>query len=337
MSITLIPILTIVAGLATGAIVAARIGRKEEGPSVSDLHDLELAISDLERERDEIYDRLRGSESIELTEEDKGTLEGRAARCLMRLEELQLQRSEKFGTKTSRRRAPGREEKKETTLDGGFAHRHPLLAGTLLGGGLVGVVALLIFWAQRDAQPAPRQSSGPMAQQSPAGGGAGQTDESGQPPLPPFLAGEVERLRGELTGGAEDLEIHRELAGIYLSTQRFMDAFSSSEAILAVDPDDSEGLYIQGMVRYMMGEPGEAFDMLDRSLASNPANTQASLLKGIFLLQMEDREGATATWRKGLEAAGGTAPRLEHLINLTEQGLSTDEILNTPPPAESGP
>lgn len=335
MSITLIPLVIIVVGLAAGAAVASRIGRKEKGPSASDLHDLELVISDLERERDETYDRLRGSESIELTEEDRRALEERAARSLMRLEELQGERREKFGAPKSKRRPSSDSREGKQEVRGGFASQHPLLAGTALGGGLVGVVALLIFWAQRDARPAPQQTSGPMAQQS-APAGPGQTDERGQPPLPPFLAGEVQRLTGELTGGEEDLEIHRELAGIYLSTQRFTDAFSTSEAILAIAPEDSEGLYIQGMVRYMMGQPGEAFDMLDRALASDPANTQASMLKGIFMLQMEDREGATATWRKGLEAAGGTAPRLEHLINLTEQGLSPEEILNTPPPAESG-
>ena len=37
----------------------------------------------------------------------------------------------------------------------GWMGRHPILAGFVLGAGMVAVVGLLIYWAVRDAQPGP--------------------------------------------------------------------------------------------------------------------------------------------------------------------------------------
>ena len=68
------------------------------------------------------------------------------------------------------------------------------------------------------------------------------------------------------------------------------------------------------------------------ALQSEQTFSQAALMKGVFQLQLGDREAAVATWQDGLATVGGSDPRLEHMLKLAEQGLSAEEILNTPPP-----
>jgi tetratricopeptide (TPR) repeat protein len=149
------------------------------------------------------------------------------------------------------------------------------------------------------------------------------------------VASRVNELESGLTGGPSDLASYRELAELYLASERFTEAFDAAAKALGIDPSDAPSLYVQGVVRYMMGQPGEAIDLLDRSLASDPSNTQAASLKGLFLIQMEDRVGALDTWETALEAAGGSDAQLEHLIGLTREGRSVEEILNSPPPTSS--
>ena len=82
----------------------------------------------------------------------------------------------------------------------------------------------------------------------------------------------------------------------------------------------------------MMCQHEIAFESLSSAIDSDPSNTKAYVLKGIFELRLDRREDAIATWEAGVDAQGGSSRQLEHLLGLARKGATTDEILSTPPP-----
>ena len=296
-----------------------------------ELDDLELRIGDLERRREEIYDKLRGSESVDLQEQDRNDLEIQAAHVLRDLDQLKENLSSGRSKPSAKKAAPSASKESETASgkgEGTFTRRHPLLAGFLLGGGMVALVAVLIIQAQREAKPDPQQPVPPMSADS--GSGAQPPGAAQQPELPPFVAAEVEGLRAELVGGAEDAPVHGQIADLLLAGGRPIDAFEEAQLALGYDENNSQALYVVGIVRFMMGQAEPALATLDRALLADPKNAQAALMKGIFYLQMEDRESALLTWRAALTELGSDE-RIERLISLAEQGLSATEIMQAGP------
>ena len=296
--------------------------------------DLRLKHEDLVRQRDELYAKLRGMEDPELNDSDRTALERLAAVTLKRLDAVEKEREQYQA-----------EARGETPKDKGggttFTARHPLLSGFLLGGGMVALVGFLILSADRNAQPADEAApSGmsPRAASSNAGQGGGQANpqESGAPPaareMPPEMAAEIQSRRDQLNGTADDIPILESITEDFLAAGFMVEAFQEARALQERDPGNPAAHYTEGVVRFMMGQPEPAFTSLDSALESDPTFSQAALMKGVFLLQLGERDAAIATWQQGLSNVGGSDPRLEHMLNLAEQGLSAEEILNTPPP-----
>jgi tetratricopeptide (TPR) repeat protein len=323
-----LPLLVLGLGLLAGGVIALVLSRsaRSKAPARSDL---DLRIEDLEAQRDELYAKLRGSEGSLLAAADRNELELAAARVLRDLDSLHEKRRQHAPPAPVAREAPD----VGATAGRSWSSRHPALAGALLGGGGVALVALLLFWAQRDAVPAPQQpmqaQQAPMQGQAPnAGGGM----DRGQPGLPPQVAAQVQSLRDRLAQSPEDLAARRDLAQLLMAHEQFFDAFQEAQQILAQAPEDPFGNYVAGIVRYTMGQPMEALDLLDRALGADPAFTQASLMRGFIRLQLDDRDGAIESWEQGLAAAGGADRTLEHLLRLAREGKSAEEIMSTPPP-----
>ncbi len=310
-----------------GIIAAVRLLRTEPNRDPV-LEDLELQIEDLERRREELYHRLRGSESVELAERDRAELERHAAITLRELDLLQQD--------ASKRRGEAQPASERPSVDPGFFGRHPLLAGFALGASMVALLGILIFQAGKAAQPA--DTMGPDGQPMPpvnsnaaAGGGADSGAPpagAAQPPLPPAVEAEVERLRGTLTGdGATDAPTHGAIADLMLAAQRPIDAFQEAQRALELEPDEPKGLYVSGVVRYMMGQPNEAFGLIERAIEVDPQNAQTGLILGVLRLQTGDREGAVDAWEDTL-ARGVTDDRIENLLELARQGATDQEILS---------
>ena len=238
---------------------------------------------------------------------------------LQRLEELGGRKGNRSKTRPEAKAADGA----GAAPARGFIARHPLVAGASLGGGMVAVVAVLIFWAMGDAQPDPN------ATPPPAAAGSDGFDR-GEPQLPPEVAQQVATLRQQLQQRPEDLETRRVLAELLLGHGQFFDAFQEAQTILAQDDRDALASYISGVVRYTMGQPDGALEWLDRAIESEPTFTQASVVRGVILLQTGDRQGATASWERGLEAVGGQDPRLERLLEMVRAGATAEEILSSP-------
>ncbi len=217
-------------------------------------------------------------------------------------------------------RTGGRDRRVPAPAGRAFVQAHPLLSGALLGGGVVGLVAALVLWAQADATPDPEAQE---AAEQQAG-----ADFRGQSPLGPEMARRAEELRRQIAEEPENLELQRALTQLLLSNERPFDAFQQAQQMLAIDPEDPDGHYVTGVVRYMMGQVDPALEELGRALRSDPGHEQAALMRGLMLMQLGDRNGALATW----EDANGVraSSRLEQLIAMTRDGRRLDEILGNP-------
>ena len=202
-----------------------------------------------------------------------------------------------------------------------FVQAHPLLSGVLLGGGVVGLVAALVIWAQFDARPDP-QAEQAMAQ------GGGETDFRGQPPLPSELVARAEELRQQIDADPSDIDAMRALMQLMLANGRAFDAFQTAQLALQVAPEDPDAHFVSGIVRLQMGQTQVALDALDRSLRSDPGHEQAALMRGLLLLQLGDRDGAIATWESA--NAARASPRLEQVTTMAREGRTVDEIVNSP-------
>jgi tetratricopeptide (TPR) repeat protein len=321
--------------LALGAIAGALfawITLPRTTPESQIERDLRLKHEDLVRQRDELYAKLRGLEDPDLNDSDRSALERLAAVTLKRLAEVEGQRDQ-YQAKSRGETPPSKGGGSST-----FTSRHPLLSGFLLGGGMVALVAFLVVSADRNAKPAAEQAPSAMSPRaaSTENASAGVDGGAGSPPgareLPPELAAEIQALREQLDGSANDLPILEGITETFLAGGFMFEAFQEAQAMLEIDPDNSPAHYTQGVVRFLMGQAEPAFESLDMALANDPSFSQAALMKGVFQLQIGDREAAVSTWQKGLQAAGGSDKRLEHMLSLAEQGLSAEEILQTPPP-----
>jgi tetratricopeptide (TPR) repeat protein len=318
--IGVLPLVVLGGGLAIGLLVAFTVARREPRRERADL---ELRIADLETERDEAYSKLRGAEGVSLTEADRDALELTAARILRDLDDARLE----LAKVPARRPEPSATAATSRT---GFLTRHPAIGGALFGGGLVGLVAVLVFWAQRDARPAPAATE--AATPAPMASGPPSAMDRGEAPLAPEVAAEVAALRDRISVSPDEVGLRRRLAELLLANGQFFDAFQEARQLLERAPEDAVGHYVSGVVRYTMGNPDEALQHFANARAAEPAYVPASIVEGIVRLQLGDREAAVSSWSAGLAAAGGAEPRLEHLLRLAREGKSADEILATPPP-----
>jgi len=272
---------------------------------------LKLRQNDLLSRREDLVARLSNPG---LEPADRQRLQLSTARVLRDLDEVEeaLEGIEtESGGQSSARPAAGR----------AFVQAHPLLAGVLLGGGVVGLVGALVVWAQADAQPDPE------AEQQIAQGG-GETDFRGQVPLGPEAASRAEELQRQIEADPADLDPMRSLMQLLLVNERPFDAFQLAQRMLQIDDGDPDARYVSGVVRYMMGQPDLALTELGRSLETEPGHEQAAMMRGLILLQLGDRETAVATWQAANEAR--ESPRLQQVLAMAQEGRSIQEILDNP-------
>lgn len=322
-----IPVLILAGGAIFGILAALRLSRGTGSEGQPDPGNLALRLTDLEAEKEQLFRKLRGEDGEVPQGADRQTLQRRAARVLRDLDSL--------GSRPHpSRAAPGLTSPTNDSSAGsptapttvGWIDRHQLLAGALLGAGMVGLVAVLVLWAQQDARPTDPQ---PTPAQRPNNAAAGEVDR-GEAPLPPEIARQVASLRQRLEGEPDDLELRRELVRLLLGHGQFFDSFGEARALLERAPEDALATYTIGVVRYTMGQSEDALIWLDRSIAADPSFSQASLIRGILLLQMGERERAIESWQKGLDAVGGSEPTLERLLADARAGKSNEEILQAP-------
>jgi hypothetical protein len=354
---TFVPGLIVLAiGLAVGVFLAVRLRRGQQ-PAIAvtaragksgarvapvaavDQRDLDLERADLEARRDEIYARLRDHEGDELSPAERRDFELQAARTLRRLEEIEASAG-------GPRRAPASAAAAQAAPPA-TARPHAGVIGFAYGAMFAALVAVLLYWVARDAQPRAEPSAAPMQARgdgamagAPAGGGggAGGADDahSRLQQLSPEARQRVTSIQAHLEQNPDDLDARKALAETYVTEGLFFEAFEESQNILKRKPGDVDGLYFEGLIRLTMGQDDTAIELLDQALTTEPAFVSARLVRGLAKLRIGNREAAIADWRAGLDAAGGKHQGLERLLQMAEAGATAEEILGSPPPGHPG-
>jgi tetratricopeptide (TPR) repeat protein len=336
-------LLVLAAGLAIGAWLALRFRREAVEREAADA-DLLLRIRDLEERRDDLYRRLRAADEDNLGMTERESLVDAAARTLMELDRLQqrVPRASAVapaavpGTRQEDQVERVAEGRPTAAADGSPRRGHPLAAGILIGAAMVAVVALLVYFAVRDAQPTGSQTIVQAAPGTPDDPHSGQSAN-----LPPELAEQVADLQARIVDNPEDWAARKQLSLILLASGRFFEAFTLAGEVLQRFPDDPDALLVHGIVRVSMGQFDVGKELLERVLASHPDHQQALLYRGLALYQLGQTEQAIDTWQIGLELAGGRDPDLEELLAMAEAGLplggsgSQPAASASPPPSSS--
>ncbi len=277
-----------------------------------------LATADFLHLRDELYGRLRAPD---LDAAERRRLEIRAAKVLKALDEAgALDRPVEQGGRgadkadSASRKPTGPPAAPDSRREPAPVHsgaRHAL-GGFVLGGGLVALIAVLIFWAGRDAQPRPADPGiAPMAT------GSGEGPAHPEASLPPEVQAEAESLLAAIEANPEDLGPRKRLALLYLASDQYVPAFQEARAIQEIAPDDIDAIYVEGVVRMTMGQDQEAAARLDRVLELFPGHVRAMTVKGIVLARSGDLAGARSLWETALEI-GGPRPEVQNLIAMLD-------------------
>lgn len=316
----LIPTIVLLASLGIGLTMA--LLRMRSSSSKDEERDLRLRIEDLENRRDELYTRLRGERDAELEPEEVSRLEDAAARTLRDLDEAQsalavitgesvpkgAKKSAKGGATTGG--APTTNPRAETS--GGFIQKHPMLVGTVFGGTMVGLFALLVFWAQTDATPGERPPPEPGGLQT--DGSMAADHPQSMDNVPPQVQQQISQLQAAINANPDDFQSRKQLAVLYLQSQMLVPAFQNAQELLKQQPTDPDGLYISGVVRLAMGEAQTSIGLLDQVLGQFPDHFLAMVYKGIAYQRLGQRDEALKSWEAALVSVGGRHPELEQMI-----------------------
>jgi len=335
-------LLVLAVGLATGVWLALRFRQQAAGQQ-AEAADLSLEIRDLEDRRDDLYRRLRAADEDNLSEAERDSLVDTAARTLMELDRLQEKlpnvSPDKKGTSGEPREGEGKDRDQaplDVAAEDTTRRGSSMATGVLIGAAMVGIVALLVYFAVRDAKPTAQQ---PVAQPTL---GAAEDPHTGQvTELPPELAAMVADLQTRILNDPEDWTAKKQLSLILLSAGQVFEAFTLAGDVLQRFPEDTDALLVHGIVRVSMGQFEVGKDLLDRVLAEHPDHQQALLYRGLALYQLGQVEQAVDTWQIGLEMAGGSDPDFEELLAMAEAGVTIGEAAPqasssaTSPPAES--
>jgi len=305
------------AALAIGIVASWVLRRRSPSPIAAEESQRDQ-ITALEDRRDQIYARLR-DDTASLEPSEARRLEDEAATILRDLDTL---------TASLDNASPPRTRPAETGVDGkpiGMSTRRAALVGFLSGVAATLLVTFLIGSASNEAKPREVTSPMPAANAAEASRGAGAP---GQPfheeanELSAEIATRVEALRARLVTNPTDLSATKQLAFLLLINGNFVEAFDYSKKALEMNPDDPDGLYVQGVVRIRMGQVQQAIDLLDRVLKQYPDHLLALIARGSALQRVGDTAQAVETWQRALAVAGGNHPEIERMI-AEAQGATT--------------
>lgn len=318
---TWLPSLVVLAtGLGLGLLLAYRLRQASSASRAPESADLQLKIRDLEARRDDLYRRLRSADEDRLTAAEISALEESAARVLFQLNQLdrgRLEQASGTGDRSSETPSSSTVRSQSEARPPSPAHRRersPLITGLAFAAGMVLVVAVLVYWAVRDAQPE-NQTGGSTATVR-----TGDRPHEGQAQVPAELARQIADLDSRVAANPDDWQSRKQLASSLLAAGDFFEAFNQASQILQRLPEDPDGLFVHGVVRLTMGQSNQALELMDRVLAQHPDHKQALVYRGLALYQMGNVEQAQDTWETGLEMVGGRDPEFEELLAMARSG-----------------
>ena len=311
----------LVTGLALGVVWVFWWRRRGlPGPGAAGAaRDRELLLADLRARQEVLYEELRQAGEAERPE-----LELAAARNLKAIEEAGGGAPEP-APEDAAAGGVGPEGGTAAAAPPATARGSSAWLGFLGGVACAGLVALLVFWAQRDARP--REDGGappPMAaQEHPPGAQLSDRD-----------AAALEQLARRVDDDPTDLMARKQYAVGLLSTGQFVQAFEQAQVLLGANGRDPDGLYVGAMVRMQMGQAQTARDMLGTLLEDYPEHVPALTALGVLELRTSGLEAAEALWDRALAASGGSNPEIERLMAVAREQAAGGMA---PPPAGAPP
>jgi hypothetical protein len=121
-----------------------------------------------------------------------------------------------------------------------------------------------------------------------------------------------------------DLNAKIELAFALADAGQWLEAYKSSEEILAIEPGQPDALMVQSSIRLVMGQLEKAIQLADEVIKNHPTHTKALAYRGMLAFRAGDRPGAIANLERARELAG-PEPTLDAML---------EEVRTKPMPTE---
>ena len=192
--------------------------------------------------------------------------------------------------------------------------------------GAVATLAVLLGARQFQERDRPAPAVPPPAPRAATPSMAMEPDHQAEDVLSSEESREIAALKARVAAAPEDQASRKKLAVRLIETGQFVDAFGEAKEVLKRDPNDIDGLYVQGVVRLAMGMWPQAQELLDRVLTAVPDHLPAMIAKGRWYRATGQTPLAVATWEKALALAGrpparpGAIEQIERLLAETREG-----------------
>lgn len=290
-------LVVVVAGTLAGLALAWRQGRPAAESAVQ-----AAAIEDLRRAKERLLQALRDLEDLGRGDvaAERTRLELEAAGVIRALQEAEGAADE------TRKRAEhgsggngGHEARPAKAGPRGGAGSE--LRGMIKGGVVVAFVALAGFAVTRGSGPR-HEDAGAVAARDAAGRAADGADAPAHD-LSPDQTPRLEAARSALAASPGSLDAQVELGYALVAAEGWMEAYSTSQEILRLQPGNPDGSVIQGVVRLAMGMDQAAAVLFAQALSTDPGHGPALSYSGLVALRAGDREAARAAWTRALQTA----------------------------------
>lgn len=285
-------------GLALG-LALVMLSRK--GETAGPARDLgrEAKLEDLKRRRELLVEQLRDLDDMHsagatVAADERSRLEREAATVLRDLSRLEAGETAPRHPTTA---APS----------GGLS---PQLRGALQGGLIVGFFALLFFVLQSTTRVREDGMGITGNDPRPAGaamGGPGEGMAQGMPADHPEPGEDTPRLQAARAAAAADpgsMAAKVEVAFAFADAGQWMEAYKTSEEILALEPGQPDALMVQSSIRLVMGQLDKAIELADEVITNHPTHTKALAYRGMLAFRAGDRPGAIANLERARQLTG---------------------------------
>ena len=302
----------LVAGAAIGGALALLLRRRTGAEPAQDPAGSPLEIRDLEQKEASLLAQLEELDDTAAKYRPEAYAARRRALEVAAAAGLKALESSVAEARRRTDRAPGRTGRDERAA----APRAAAMRGFLWGAGTVAAVALLLVFVSRSA-----------TRRAPDGSLTGSVDRAGRADA--AGAGEDD-LQQRIRSHPEDIEARLALARLQVARADWMGVWEQTQKILELTPDNAEALSYQGLVRFTMGQPGEAVALLERAQTAAPDQMDSYAILSLVYAKTGRMDLAEATMRKAEERFPERRPMFEHMLDQL-RGQARAEAGGAPP------